>query len=92
MLVIDDAHERCTGLKLHDQIDSVLALGHPAAISCVVASGDTGYVPRSQAAFKFAGHIPGSTPPKPLLGWQASAAGLGGHHPQRAALRMAVFR
>jgi hypothetical protein len=37
----------------------VLTLGHPAAISCVVASGDTGYLPRSQAALKFAGHISG---------------------------------
>ena len=92
MLVIDDAHELCTGLKLRDQIDSVLTLGHPAAISCVVASGNTGYLPRLQAAFKFAGQISGPTPPKPLRGWPASAAGLGGHHPRRAALRMAVFR
>jgi hypothetical protein len=49
----------CAGLKLRDQIDSVLTLGHLAAISCVVTSGDTGYLPRSQAALKFAGHISG---------------------------------
>jgi hypothetical protein len=58
VLVIDDAHELCAGVKLRDQIDSVLTLGRSAAISCV-ASGDTEYVPRSQAAFKFAGHISG---------------------------------
>jgi hypothetical protein len=59
VLVSDDAHELCAGLRLRDQIDSVLTLGRSAAISCVVASGDTGYVPRSQAAFKFTGHISG---------------------------------
>jgi hypothetical protein len=59
VLVLDDAHELCLGLKLRDQIDSVLTLGRSAGISCIVASGDTGYVPRSQAAFKFAGQISG---------------------------------
>lgn len=57
VLVIDDAHELCAGLNLRDQIDSVLTLGRSAAISCIVASGDTGYVPSSQATFKFTGHI-----------------------------------
>jgi hypothetical protein len=59
VLVLDDAHELCLALRLRDQIDSVLTLGRSAAVSCIVASGDTGYVPRSQAAFKFAGHISG---------------------------------
>jgi len=59
VLVVDDAHEICFALGLRADVDGVLALGRSAGISCIVASGDTGYVPKGHAAFKLAGHITG---------------------------------
>jgi hypothetical protein len=41
------------------QIDSVLTLVHPAAISCVVASGTPDTCPTRRQRFKFAGHVSG---------------------------------
>jgi hypothetical protein len=59
VVVLDDAHELCAGLNLRKDIDSILGLGRSAVVSCVVASGDTAYVPRGQLSFKWIGHLDG---------------------------------